>query len=947
MPQERQEAQQKMDLHQEHRKIFLITTAVVCISYLIAIGIAGWLNFGELENRSRKNSLSLTQGLPNIFDNALNGPLAVVRRATREQELQQLLEQGTDLSPEEEGAMWAAYLGKLKEIHGFASVELVHEANQRYFTANGFKNEINLDKVPHDIWYVRFREEGHKQMIALDTSEVNNYQWTIYVTEAITDKNGNFAGVLSVGVSFQKIRDLLRSVEERNMVQISLLDPWKKLQLRETLEPLPPETLSLLEKNQGMDHYMAETSDGFLIVQRLEQLNWYLQISHHNQTNRSHIFGLMRKSLYGLLVTGLLTLLVLRFTMGRRQERLVQEATARITDMEDASKAKSSFLANMSHEIRTPINTIIGLNTMTLRRSTDETVRGYARDIQRASNVLLSLINDILDMSKIESGRMDIVPEEYDLAVLLTDVTDMARTKAAGKPLEISIKADASLPRRLVGDDVRIRQVLTNLLTNAVKYSDEGFVTLEVGWHPQLDGSALLTMGVRDTGIGLKPEDLARITEKFIRFDIHKNRLVEGTGLGMTITSRLLELMQSSLEAESVYGEGSWFHFNLHQQVADDTPIGDINELRAALAKEETEYRTLFTAPEAKILVADDNNMNLKVFCQLLSDTQVQITTCGHGGELVEKTLEEKYDLIYTDQMMPVMDGVEAFKAIRGNADNPNVATPVVILTANAIAGAKEKFLAEGFDGYLSKPIDAALLEKATADLLPRALLQPGKIISRQCGCEDEHNHSAGFADEWPAVEGFNFPAAARLARTEQLLLTILQDFHDSAPGEADKLEDCFNTREDGLEPYRIQVHAMKSNAATAGALGVSLMARMLEQAAAEGNSALIDDLHRHFLLQWRALPERLEELESIKPAASAAAGSIGHGLDAALMNEALERIAAYMKDFATDEALELLQRLQEYEHPPEVRSLLEQLGQRINDFDDDGAVELVEKLKA
>lgn len=932
------------DLRLKQRHILLTTAVIVCLSYLIAIGFSAYLNFRSLEKSRQEVSLNLLESLPDIFDNALNGSISVVKRAAHEKTLLELLERGSAMTPEEEGEMWKQYLTGIQAENNFTSVELVRESSQRYFTSKGFRNIIDLDKEPHDIWYVNFRDSKADMWIAFDTSVVNDYKWMVFTTVPIRNNDGKFEGALSIGVPFDEMQYVLRSMEERYQMEVHLIDPIKKLQLRYVPEPLTAETEKFLSEMMGSDFAIHTRDDGFTAYKYLPKLGWYFKIDYNNKAARGMIFDTMKESLAGLFFVGLISLLALHLTMGRRQEELVEEAAERITDMEDASKAKSSFLANMSHEIRTPINTIIGLNTMTLRRAADSTVRGYAEDIKRASNVLLNLINDILDLSKIESGRMDIVPVEYDTALLLSDVMDMTRTRAAGKELDISLQVPESLPRMLLGDDVRIRQILTNILTNAVKYTDKGSVTLEVSWERQAD-SALLTLGVRDTGIGLRPEDVAHITEKFIRFDTRKNRLVEGAGLGLTITSQLLELMGSHLEVQSTYGKGSFFYFVLSQPIVDETPIGDISQYKHTKETDDTEYRSLFTAPEAHVLVADDNTMNLNVFCQLLSDTGMNITTCTNGEELVRLSQEKKYDIIYTDHMMPVMDGVEAFMHIRHDPDNPNTDTPVILLTANAIAGAKEEYLTAGFNGYISKPIDAAKLEEMTRDMLPPELLKPGVVVERiQC----EHCETDTIVEELPQIEGFHLGEAARLAHTPQLLFSILQDFHDSAAAEADKLDACYEALPDNCEPYRIQVHAMKSNAATAGALGVSLMARILEHAAADKDVDTIRSLHAVFLAQWRQLPERLESLEQIKVSeAVTATEHIDRAIPPELFAAALERIAASMADFDTDGAMATLKSVLAYDHPEETRARLQELARKINDFDDDGALEIIKEIKS
>ena len=385
-----------------------------------------------------------------------------------------------------------------------------------------------------------------------------------------------------------------------------------------------------------------------------------------------------------------------------------------------ANEAKSSFLANMSHEIRTPINAVIGMNEMILRESSESAIRQYAYDARSSANTLLGIINDILDFSKIESGKMEIIPVEYELKHVVTELVNMIEKRVADKGLELQVEVCPELPSKLYGDDVRIKQIVTNLLTNAVKYTERGRVTLTVDGHMVQD-QLQLYICVEDTGIGIKQEDLDKLFSAFERIEEKRNRNIEGTGLGMSITTLLLNMMGSSLEVSSVYGKGSSFSFVLEQQVVDNTPIGQLAQKEEEDAS--YQYKEAFTAPGARLLVVDDNKMNCKVFKALLKKTQVQVMECYSGAECLQLTEAYKYDLIFLDHMMPELDGVETFKLLRSDSANLNLDTPVVVLTANAMSGAKEQYLEEGFDAFLAKPIVPEDLEHMLADMLPKELL--------------------------------------------------------------------------------------------------------------------------------------------------------------------------------------------------------------------------------
>ena len=385
-------------------------------------------------------------------------------------------------------------------------------------------------------------------------------------------------------------------------------------------------------------------------------------------------------------------------------------------EAERANQAKSLFLSNMSHEIRTPINSILGMNEMILRESTEPSVRDYAMDIKSAGNTLLSLINDILDISKIESGKMELLPEEYDVYDVVRDLRTMILTRVKEKKLELISEIDENIPSRLFGDDVRIKQIFTNILSNAVKYTPSGSITVRASCNIKGD-IATIHCEVSDTGIGIKKEDIPKLFTEFQRIDERRNRNIEGTGLGMNITLRLLDMMGSTLNVESEYGKGSTFYFDLDQRIVDKTPIGNIDKKQKAA--DNYKYHSTFVAPDAKILVVDDNEMNLKVFAGLLKKTQVNITTALSGAECLELVKKERFDIIFLDHMMPEMDGIETLNEINKLGDtSPNKDTPIYALTANNFSDAAKMYKDAGFKGYVSKPIAPLKLEELIKEIL-------------------------------------------------------------------------------------------------------------------------------------------------------------------------------------------------------------------------------------
>lgn len=366
-----------------------------------------------------------------------------------------------------------------------------------------------------------------------------------------------------------------------------------------------------------------------------------------------------------------------------------------------ANMAKDKFLARMSHEIRTPINTVLGMDEIILRESKEDNIIEYAYDIKNAGNILLTLVNEILDLSKIESGKMEIQEAEYDICPMIDDLETMVLAKAEAKNLEFRINVDKNLPSVLFGDDLRIRQILTNLLTNAVKYTEKGMVTMDVTGEVMED-TVLLRFSVKDTGVGVKEEDLERLFVEYERLDEDANRYIEGTGLGLSISMRLLKMMGSRLEVKSEYRKGSEFYFDLRQKVVDRKPI---SEYRNQVQRKNVNRQSEFVLPDVRILVVDDNLMNVKVLKHLLKSTRAQVDEADSGLACIDRMKENHYDIVFLDHMMPQMDGVETLHKLKELGDYPCSNTPIIALTANAIVGAKEEYLNEGFDGFLSKPV--------------------------------------------------------------------------------------------------------------------------------------------------------------------------------------------------------------------------------------------------
>lgn len=605
---------------------------------------------------------------------------------------------------------------------------------------------------------------------------------------------------------------------------------------------------------------------------------------------------------------------------------LLKEETARA---EAANRAKSDFLAKMSHEIRTPINAVLGMNEMILRESAEPETKKYAHDIRSSARTLMNIINEILDSSKIESGKMEIVSDNYEISNLLNDLYNMIGIKARDKGLALVFDIDPEIPTEYYGDDIRIRQVLVNLLTNAVKYTIKGTVTLTVTGRIE-DENAILHYSVKDTGIGIKPEEIGKVFARFERVEEFRNRHIEGTGLGMNIAMQLLILMGSELKMESEYGKGSEFYFDIVQKITNSHPLGDFHERIQRVAKE-YEYDMNYIAPDAKVLVVDDNEMNRKVLRNLIKQTQIKVYEAGSGEECITMVEQQDFDIIFLDGMMPIMDGVETLHAMKNRDLCRN--TPVIMLTANAVVGAREQYLKEGFDDYLAKPIMPDKLEKMILNYLPEELVHEG-------GDAREVQHPQGIKN-LPQLEEFDFEYAMNLLKSEELLQNMLVDFYNVLKHLPQKLCVLFAsiTQEETMRLYRIEVHALKSTSATVGALLLSKVARLLEVAAANNEVEKMIVLH----------PILIEEMEKHKERIAVILPKAEDKIKINSMEEVLpyfDMLKANLEENDYNTADLICNEIQKYEYPDTIQHLVEELANQVMNLEAEDAIIIIDMIK-
>ena len=542
-----------------------------------------------------------------------------------------------------------------------------------------------------------------------------------------------------------------------------------------------------------------------------------------------------------------------------------------------ASEAKTDFLANTSHEIRTPINAVLGMNEMILRetdkmdrildsdaeafRASVKKIRNYSGNVDSAGSNLLAIINDILDFTKIEEGRMDIVPTEYQLSSVLNDVSNMIYFKAKQKNLVFVTEVDRTLPDNLYGDVVRVRQIITNILNNAVKYTDEGSVSLTVTGDitgKTEDGKPVLELvvSVTDTGIGINEQDIGKLFGKFERVDLEKNSTKEGTGLGLAITKMLLDMMGGTVKVKSEYGKGSTFTVTVPQTVLSNEPVGNFKEKFENALDRKKSYHESFRAPSARVLIVDDTRMNLIVATEFLKDTLISIDTAGGGREAIKLALANHYDVILMDQRMPEMDGVETLHEIKKHTEGPNINTPVICLTADAVVGARNRYLSKGFTDYLTKPIDSVYLETMLKKYIPADKIEAVEYVEDTAAPAVPSSDNQIF--EHLRKAGVDTSAGIANCTDETIYREILKEYLRSSAEKITGLN-TYLANED-LNNYGVLIHSVKSTSATIGASGLSRTALELEKAANSKDFDFIRKEHDAFMDRYTKLLDVIRE---------------------------------------------------------------------------------------
>lgn len=603
---------------------------------------------------------------------------------------------------------------------------------------------------------------------------------------------------------------------------------------------------------------------------------------------------------------------------------------------EQANIAKSAFLANMSHEIRTPMNAIVGLSDIIVEESRGRKVYEYACDVKASAQNLLTLINDILDLSKVEAGKMKLTPVEYHLKTLVGGVHNMMDVMASQRGLLLESKYDMSLPCGYLGDGDRIKQILINILNNALKFTKEGHVELSVtGRGGDAEDMELLTFRIEDTGCGIKQEDLEGIFENFRQVDSKRNRSVEGTGLGLAITRQLVELMEGTIAVESVYGEGTVFTVEIPQKIVDTRPLSEAPEEEVSHERQQEP----FWVANYKVLVVDDNRINRKVARIFLQAYDLEIEEAESGAEAIEAVQKTRYDIIFMDHMMPEMDGVEAVQIIR-NECGENGSYPIIIaLTANAMAGVREKFLANGFQDFITKPLERKQLHEALKKWIPEEKQMKSKIWLDNW----RRDYSRNEEFQNILIEGIDTDEVVkRYSGSVTEYLGILELYCLDGKRKMTVLRELWENGD--YKTYGIEVHGLKSASANVGAMRVSNSAKEQEKAVDRGDKEFVDSHIFELLADYEKQMEHIRKFLKQNRNSDGAKEKENEIAKEDLLKEIKEALEN-LENFRSKECAAKIEEILQYRLQEEIEAKLEEVSEQLKLYEDDAAEQILRAL--
>lgn len=603
---------------------------------------------------------------------------------------------------------------------------------------------------------------------------------------------------------------------------------------------------------------------------------------------------------------------------------------------ERANMAKSEFLANMSHEIRTPMNAVIGLSDIIMEESKGKKIYSYACDVKSASQNLLTIINDILDLSKVEAGKMELVLSDYYIRGIVNEIVNIMDIAASKRGILMKCEYDETIPSQYLGDSGRIKQILINILNNAIKFTKEGYVKVYIGGRPgENDNEELLIFKIEDTGCGIKKEDQEKIFENFSQLNSYKNRNAEGTGLGLSITKHLVELMNGKIELESVYGEGTTFTVSIPQKIVDKRTLEEITDVPAA----KTEDVEMFIAKNCGVLIVDDNQLNRKVAKGILKRYQFDLEEAESGFEAIELVKKNQYDIIFMDHMMPEMDGIESVRIIREECGENGKKPIIIALTANAMDGVKEKFLNSGFQDFLAKPLDRKQLNDILLKWIPderREKYEPYDMLRGSQDVKNEfENINIGGIDIGEAMKY----QTGTLADYEELLRIYCMEGNNKLV----LLNNLYNEKD--YKDYEIEVHGLKSASANIGAIKLSAAAKEHEEAAGRGDEEFII---KHFSELSSLYEEQIKHIQDFlaeKEDKTDNAGEERLSIDTKTLELELKGALEQLEKFHSKECLSRIERLQKYNLNDTVSSGLKEIQEQLKLYEDDKAEQLLHQM--
>ncbi len=856
-----------------NKRLFISVLIVILLFFtLIAIGTSH-----VVTDRLRSNSLEHYQLLADNTAGMINSWLSEKKEIVENQRAALMMVD--DFSTEYLTDFLSCVISERSDLDEICDLYFV-DVDGKLSTAKGFYTDFDLRSRG---WYKNCIDTREVQYTS-PYRDISTGSFITTISVGCQRKDNSFAGVLALDIYIDAFLDAINNVQVPENSYLFLIDnnnalashPYEDYgyvdEFPRNISDLPGDPykeIGEMLKAGGQEMIGIRDYDGVLrdmFISRINSCNWFVVAA---------ISDTVIKTPERIMVTFIITALFISLSVGIiwtffGMNGMMKRLNEAMEAANSANESKSAFLADMSHEVRTPINAVLGMAEMIRRESADsgektdkdpkafkksfENIYTYAGSIKSAGNNLLAIINDIRDFSGIENGVMEINCVEYKLSCVLNDVQNMISFKTREKGLDFFMDIEENLPNILYGDDVRVRQVIMNLLDNAVKYTNRGSVTLSIraegGEIPGPGQQIGLVIAISDTGIGIKKEDIVDIFTKFERFGTREKGNIVGMGLGLAIARKLLLLMDGEIHVESVFGEGTTFTILLPQKVVSGETIGDYQSRAGKNCIEDEGHRDLFTAPDACILAVDDTYMNLVVLKELLKDTKIKIDTAAGGKEAVRLAEEKKYDIILMDQRMPKMDGIQTMKTICSSGSGLNKDTPFICLTADAISGAKDRYIAEGFADYLTKPVDVIVLENMLLRYLPQ-----NKVIFG--GPEPEKNVEAaeGSFEMNDVLEagGINTESGLMYCENDrELYKGVLEVYLNGARERTGEIGTSYDN--ENWEDYAVYVHALKSTSKMIGALKLSGTAADMEAAADERNIEFIKRDHEDMMAQYECV---------------------------------------------------------------------------------------------